>query len=148
VISFDTNVLVHAADRTGGERHRRAAELLERAMRAQHCLQPLQSLCEFFAVVTRKSGIQPLAAAAFVEAWGAAMTVEAATAQDLEAAMRAVVEHRLSFWDALFWATVRRAGVRLLVSEDFQDGRTLEGVRFVNPFAAHSDALIDREIPR
>jgi predicted nucleic acid-binding protein len=76
------------------------------------------------------------------------MTVEAAAIQDLDAAMRAVGEHRLSFWDAMLWATARRAGVRLLITEDLQDGRVLEGVRFVNPFAVHNDALIDREIPR
>jgi predicted nucleic acid-binding protein len=48
----------------------------------------------------------------------------------------------------MLWATVRRAGVRLLITEDLQDGRILEGVRFVDPFAAHNDALIEREIPR
>jgi len=117
-------------------------------MRLQNCIQSLQSFAEFFNVVTRKAGIDILAAAEFIEVWGDAMTVEAAAMQDIHTAMRAVREHRLSFWDALLWATVRRAGVGLLISEDFQDGRVLEGVRFVNPFAAHNDALIDREIPR
>jgi predicted nucleic acid-binding protein len=148
VIAFDSNVLVYAADRMAGERHRRAADLLERSMRLRNAIQPLQSLCEFFNVVTRKAGVERIAAAAIVEAWGAAMTVEAAAIQDLDAAMRAVGEHGLSFWDAMLWATARRAGVRLLITEDLQDGRVLEGVRFVNPFAAHNDALIDREIPR
>jgi predicted nucleic acid-binding protein len=38
----------------------------------------------------------------------------------------------------MLWATARRAGCRLIVTEDFQDGRELGGVRFVNPFG---DAL-------
>jgi predicted nucleic acid-binding protein len=148
LISFDANVLVYAADRLAGERHRRAADLLERSMRLQNCSQPLQSFAEFFNVVTRKAGVDALAAAAIIEVWGEAMTVEAAVMEDLHTAIRAVREHRLSFWDAMLWATIRRIGVRLLITEDLQDGRVLEGVRFVNPFAAHNDALIDQEIPR
>ena len=49
-------------------------------------------------------------------------------------AMAAVRDHGISFWDALLWATLRRAGCNLLVTEDLQDGRILGGVRFVNPF--------------
>ncbi len=74
------------------------------------------------------------------------MRVESARVEDLDAAMRAVFDHRFAFWDAMLWATVRRAGVRVLITEDFQDGRVLEGVRFINPFVRANDALIEREI--
>lgn len=50
------------------------------------------------------------------------------------AALTAVERYRLSFWDALIWATARDADVPVVLSEDFQDGREIEGVRFVNPF--------------
>jgi predicted nucleic acid-binding protein len=148
VISFDTNILVYAADRLAGERHRRAFVLLQRAMRRQICLQPLQSLTEFFHVVTRKSGVDPAAATTLIDSWIGAVTVEAADVKDLSSAMRAVREHRLAFWDAMLWATVRRAGVALMITEDFQDGRLLEGVRFANPFLPANDELIDRELSR
>jgi predicted nucleic acid-binding protein len=148
VISFDTNILVYAADRLAGERHRRAFELLQRAMRRQICLQPLQSFTEFFHVVTRKSGVDPAAATTLIDSWIGAVTVEAAEVADLTSAMRAVREYRLAFWDAMLWATVRRAGVLLMISEDFQDGRLLEGVRFANPFLPDNDELIDRELSR
>lgn len=49
-------------------------------------------------------------------------------------ALTAVEQYRLSFWDALVWATARDADVPVVLSEDFQDGREIEGVRFVNPF--------------
>lgn len=147
MISFDTNILVYAADAAAGERHRRAAELIERSIRRGNCVQALQSLCEFFSVVTRKSGIEPGAAAAFIEGWRAVTIVEAAVAADLSEAMRAVREHRLGFWDAMLWAIVRRAGVRILISEDFQDGRVLEGVKIGNPFAERNAALIERALP-
>ena len=50
------------------------------------------------------------------------------------AALSAVAQHGLSFWDALIWATAREAAVSVVFSEDFQHGRELEGVRFLNPF--------------
>ncbi|MEJ0071427.1 MAG: hypothetical protein WDO24_24820 [Pseudomonadota bacterium] len=34
-----------------------------------------------------------------------------------------------------------------LISEDFQDGRTLDGVRFVNPFNPTNDELVDTILP-
>ncbi len=48
--------------------------------------------------------------------------------------MTAVLRHGLTFWDAMLWATAKAAGVTVLLSEDFQHDRVLEGVRFRNPF--------------
>jgi predicted nucleic acid-binding protein len=145
VISFDSNILVYAADRAAGERHVAAVDLLERSIRRGNCIQTLQSLCEFFNVVT-KSGIQAGIAAAFVEGWLSVMLVEAATPADFGEAMRAVGVYRIGFWDAMLWATARRAGVRILFSEDFQDGQTIEGVRILNPFTPQNAAQIERSL--
>jgi predicted nucleic acid-binding protein len=60
--------------------------------------------------------------------------------------MNAVAEHSLSFWDAMIWATARRAGCRLLISEDGQDGRMLDGVTIVNPFAPLPSPLIEQAL--
>ena len=49
-------------------------------------------------------------------------------------AINAVNLHTLSFWDAMLWAVAREAGVTLLLSDDFQHDRILEGIRFCNPF--------------
>ena len=143
MISFDSNILAYAADPAAGERNLRSSDLLARAMRRQICTQALQSFCEFFSVVTRKTGVDAAAAAEMVAAWSAAVVVEPARPEDLDTAMRAVRDYRLSFWDAMLWATVRRAGVKLLISEDFQDGRSIEGVRVINPFLPSNQALID-----
>ena len=146
MISFDSNILVYAADRDAGERHEAAVDLLERSIRLGNCIQTLQSLCEFFSVVTRTFGIEASAAAAFVEGWRSVMLVEAATPDDLSQAMRAVALHRIGFWDAMLWATVRRAGVQTLLREDFQDGQTIEGVHILNPFAPHNASTIEQTL--
>ena len=52
--------------------------------------------------------------------------------------MAAVNEQKLSFRDAMLWATARQAGCSVIVSEDMQQGRRLGGVEFVNPFASET----------
>src|SRR5260221_11235223 len=66
--SFDTNILVYAADRTAGNRHAASIKLLASAVSGQAALND-QSLVEFLHVVTRKLK-QPLPdAAKLVQAW-------------------------------------------------------------------------------
>lgn len=43
--------------------------------------------------------------------------------------------HELSFWDALVVRSASAAGCGRLLSEDMQDGQTIDGVRIENPFA-------------
>jgi predicted nucleic acid-binding protein len=47
----------------------------------------------------------------------------------------------------MLWAAAQRAGVRHLLTEDLQDGFELAGVRFVNPFDAANNRLIDEILP-
>ncbi|GAB6063525.1 PIN domain-containing protein [Deferrisoma palaeochoriense] len=134
-VSLDTNILVYAVDRDAGERHERAAELVDQAVEWD-CVLPLQALCEFFSAATRKGKMPVEDAEAQVRDWMILFPVVPSDPSDLSRAMAAVARHSLSFWDALLWATVRRAGVRILYTENFQGGRELGGVQFVNPFAA------------
>lgn len=133
-LTVDTNVLVYAADRDAGPRHQTARALLARATHAD-CVLTLQALAEFFAVVTRKSGFSAPEAAVFVDSWHEMFTVVSATSTTLRQAMRVAEQHRLPFWDAMLWSISKESGCRYLLSEDFQTGRELGGVRFVNPFA-------------
>jgi predicted nucleic acid-binding protein len=66
---------------------------------------------------------------------------------DLSAALDAVKQHRLAFWDAMLWGAAQRAGVRHLLTEDLQDGFELADFRFVNPFDAANNRLIDEILP-
>jgi len=145
-IGFDTNILIYSAHADEGEKHRQAVALIARAVIAGRCILTLQALGEFYHATTRKLRFPPETAYGYVSRWQAAVPVQQASPEDLAAAHAAVTGHGLSFWDALIWATSRRAGVSLLLSEDFQHGRTLDGVTFANPFQPETAALIDREI--
>jgi predicted nucleic acid-binding protein len=134
-VTLDSNILVYSLDRDAGERHRVALDLVERAADLD-CVLTLQALAEFFAVVTRKAGMPVADAAAQITDWQMVFEVRAAAAQTLSRAIAAVSDHRLAFWDAMLWACAKEAGCKVIFSEDFQHGRTLEGVRFLNPFIA------------
>ncbi len=72
------------------------------------------------------------------------MAVPAVTLLVVLDAGRGVRDHRLSYFDAQLWATARLNQIPLVLSEDFTHGRTLEGVRFLNPFEpAFSPAALD-----
>jgi predicted nucleic acid-binding protein len=43
----------------------------------------------------------------------------------------------------MIWATAKRHGCRLLISEDGQAGRVLGGVTIVNPFAVSAAAELE-----
>ena len=148
MISFDTNVLVYATAARADARVSRAQDLLARAMRATTSILLLQSLAEFSTVAIRKARIPAKAVKTTIEAWRAVLPVHSADDSDLVLALEAVRAHRLPFWDAMLWASARRAGVRHMLSEDFQDGFDLQGVTFINPFNPENNPLIDRLLPR
>lgn len=144
-LSFDSNVLVYTADRLD-HRHARAVEVVARAALAD-CVLSVQSVAEFYHVVTRKRMVPAEEAQAQVDDMLESfpgISCDSATLRDAVAAAR---RHGLTFWDAMLWATVRAAGCRILFTEDLQDGRELEGVRFVNPFDAANDRIIDLVLP-
>lgn len=137
--TLDTNVLVYAVDRRAGAKHDQARALLPRAA-ASACILTVQALAEFFHATTRKRLLEPARASAFVFDWLEVFEVTAADRHALVDAMNGVREHRLSFWDAVLWATARQAGCVALLTEDQQHGRYLGGVQFIDPFRP-SDSL-------
>lgn len=137
----DSNVLVYAYDRSEPENQRQALPVLTRLADTGTRVLTTQVLSEFFNTVTRKlpCPLSPTDAAArlynFLIIWP---VIELTGAIILEAT-RGVNDHQLNFWDAQIWAAAKLSGVDVVLSEDFNVGAEIEGVRFVNPFAADFD---------
>jgi predicted nucleic acid-binding protein len=148
MVSFDTNVLVYATASISDAKVMRARDVIARAMRASASVLLLQTLAEFSNVAIRKGRIPVNDIRRTIDAWCAVLPIQAADESDLLAALEAVRAHRLAFWDAMLWASARRAGVRHLLTEDLQDGFVLQGVTFVNPFNQENDQLIDELLPQ
>jgi predicted nucleic acid-binding protein len=98
-------------------------------------------------VAIRKAGIEVDAVRTTLDPGERCCLCRALRDDDLSAAFDAVKKHRLAFWDAMLWGAAQRAGVRHLLTEDLQDGFELAGVRFVNPFEAANNRLIDEILP-
>lgn len=144
ILAFDTNILVYAVDQlASAERREKAQALLDRAAKAGIGFLSSQALVEFHAVVTRKRRGTAQELIDQIELWGQLFTVAGPSFEDVIIATKAHRDHGLSIWDAMIWSVSRRAGAGMLLSEDFQDGRVLDGVRFVNPFNPANDPLID-----
>ena len=135
---LDTSTLVYSADTDAGRRHERAKKIIEHAFDCD-CILPFQVLAEFMRVATRKKFLAPDEARGIVTEYAGIFRVVHADTHSLLAADAAVREHNLSFWDAMIWAVARKAGCSALITEDMQDGRTLDGVTFLNPFAPDAD---------
>ncbi len=133
---FDTNILVYADDKRASAKQNVAIELIERHRQARTGVVSLQVLQEYFATVTRKLNVDSSLARL------ARRKVEILSEFDVftprvEDVLAAIDLHRLhgfSFWDGLILRSAKQAGCRVLLSEDFQDGREIDGIRVVNPF--------------
>ena len=132
----DSNVLVYAFDEAAGDRHDAAAALIEQAWETRLGVLSTQVLQEFYHVVTHrlKRRLEPQAARQAVEAFSL-WHVEVVRVETILRASAIAERYHLSFWDGLIVAAAAQAGAKTLVSEDFQDGARLAGVRVRNPFA-------------
>lgn len=133
-ILIDTNVLVYAFDARDAEKAERAERVLADLRTNRSGFLSVQSLAEFMNSA-RKLGISPRNAAAYVEFYAALFTVLNMTTQIVLEAARGVREHQLAYYDAQIWASARLNQIAVIFSEDFRDGATIEGVRFVNPLS-------------
>ena len=130
---FDTNVLIYADDKAAPAKQRRALELVAEHRRARTGVVSLQVLQEYFVTVTRKLHVDPAIARRKVELL-AEFHVAAPDVSDILAAIDLYRLHSLSFWDALIVRSAKQSGCTVLLSEDMQHARNLDGLHIFNPF--------------
>ena len=137
----DTNVLVYAYDHSDRVKQERAFEVLDRLASSARAVLSAQILSEFFVVVTRKipDPLPMREAVRSVENYLRAWPVLTVTPPLIYEALRGTEQNRMNYWDALVWATAKLNQIPVILSEDFKDGRVLEGVQFLNPFARDLD---------
>ena len=135
-VLLDTNLLVYAyVTNPSDSRVKKAKEVFERCATIRNAFVSVQNLAEFSSVCLGEVKPQvPIAeilrALSGIET---AFGVVVPSAGTVRTALLAVERHQLSFWDAMIWATAKENGIERVLSEDFSDGRAIEGVRFENP---------------
>jgi predicted nucleic acid-binding protein len=142
-VLIDTNVLVYAHQPAEAIKYARAVSAVEALTDAGLGRLSTQVLGEFVSATTR--GRRPILAVG--DALGqVALLADALPVLDVTRlivleAVRGVRQHRLSYYDAQIWATARLNQVPTIFTEDFEDGRRLEGVQFVNPLVPGFDLI-------
>lgn len=131
---LDTNILLYSISTDPREASKRAIaiELLDREGGAVS----VQVLQEFYVQATRTDREDSLPhdiAAGLIEAW-MRFAVQENTVDLMKHAIAIRAAHGLSCWDSAIVAAACAQGCRELWTEDLAHGRSMEGVRIVNPF--------------
>ena len=133
-ILVDTNLLVYAYDPRDEAKNERAQQVLQRLRRSRRGVISVQSLAEFMRA-SQKLAMSPDKALRIVQAFALSWPILNLTPALVLEAGRGVSQYTLAYYDAQIWAAARLNQIGVIFSEDFNPGSTLEGVRFVNPFA-------------
>jgi predicted nucleic acid-binding protein len=145
MVSFDTNILVYATLSAPLAKTHRARDLLVCGMRTGSCILLLQTLAEFSSVAIRKAGNKGRRSPKTIDAWRAVLPVQGTEDDDLSAALCGEKSPAgVLGCDVMGRST---AGRRSPSASSIQDGFELAGVRFVNPFEAANNRLIDEVLP-
>lgn len=132
---LDTNVLVYAFT-SGDARHGRAAALVEAGG-----IVSVQVLNEFANVARRKLGRDWNDIEQALDDLGTLLEDPLPITLDLQRdGLDIARRYGCQLYDALILAAARKAGCQMLLTEDMQDGQTIDGVVIRNPFVGAGSA--------
>jgi len=134
-VLIDTNILVYAHQPSEAVKYERALRTIDTLMASGLGRLSAQILGEFLSATTR--GRRPILtiqdSLRQATLLSDALPVFDQTRLIVLEAGRGVHEHQLSYFDAQIWATARLNQVPTIFTEDFTNGRRVEGVQFLNP---------------
>ena len=143
MISLDTNILVYAADRSAGDHHLAAREIVRAASESGAALTE-QSLLEFFNASTRKARLSARDAVTVVRKLLGTFSLLVPPVTIVDDVLSLLSRHKLEVWDARILAVCSAHGCEYLLSEDMQDGAIYGGVTVLNPFKPGNQPLLER----
>lgn len=137
-VLLDTNILVYLFDSNSPAKQQQAKRVVDHILRTKIGCISAQNLAEFLQVSTHKLSPPLSWTEAFIQAeyFSRMFPIYELTLMVILEAARGARDYGLAYYDAQIWASARLNQVTVIFSEDFSDGQALEGVRFVNPFAA------------
>ena len=132
-VFVDTNIFLYADDKAARTKRVRARTVLSELIRTRRAVVSTQVMQEYFVAAIKKLGLAPERARIRVERLNR-LDVVLIRPELILGAIDLCRLHALSFWDALVVRSASAAGCGRLLSEDMQDGQTIDGVRIENPF--------------
>ncbi len=131
----DTNILVYLYDSKDLQKQAAAKLTFVDLVQSKSAVISPQVLAEFYSATTRKSRslLTPEEAGDRIHMFNSLCEVVPLTGMISLEAVRGVQTYKFSFWDAQIWATAKLNQIPTVLSEDFNVGAEIEGVRFLNP---------------
>ena len=136
---IDTNILLYRYDIKNPIKQQRVKVVLDKLIESGNGCLSVQVLSEFSQVAIRKFQLPFSNIQNHLEECLQVFRIFPVTAGVVLEAVRGVRDYRLAYFDAQIWASAKLNQVPIILSEDFNAGSTLEGVRFVNPFDSSFD---------
>ncbi|MBL0923753.1 MAG: PIN domain-containing protein [Sphingomonadaceae bacterium] len=142
MIAFDTNILIYSvSSEDPSDRHSKSFDLIAAAAPVGGVV-PLQVIGEFLNVCRQKKIVAPQYALKRADEFLGGFECPETRPTDLLAAFGLAERMLLQYFDALIVGIARRAGARILLSEDMHDGLEIDGLRIVNPFVGANETLL------
>ena len=140
-VALDSNVLIYAELEPESAKGKRAAELI--LLAARDGVIPVQVFGEYLRFVQRRVPAMFEEAVKQATVYQAAFLTPPTTGAVIAKASEMARDHGLQLWDCVVCVAALDAGARVLLTEDMQDGRSLNGLRLLNPFAPVNDEAIE-----
>jgi predicted nucleic acid-binding protein len=141
--SFDTNILIYAADVRAGDKHHLARDMVRRAVRDRRGAIGEQNVMEFLYAASRKLPISFNEAVDYVTNLLAVFDLLLAKSDVIDRTLQLVARYRLSIWDARMVAVCAEHDCVVLFSEDMQDRGHYGGVRVINPLRGANREIVE-----
>jgi predicted nucleic acid-binding protein len=139
-VFVDSNIFIYSVDLADPEKQRASQSWLAELWTSGNGRISFQVLQEFYSEVCQKDPAAREAARAAIRdllAWNPVPV----NAEILDRSWEIQDRYQLSFWDSLIVAAAKSASCCYLLTEDLQDGQSLDGLLVVSPFT-HDPASI------
>jgi predicted nucleic acid-binding protein len=136
--TIDCNILVYALDSGTPEKHRIASDLMIRAAMLDAVLTS-QVLAEFLNVIRRKYPAHLDSALEQAKRWVTLFPVGATSAEHVLKGAAFAERYRLQLWDSIIWQVASDMHAAVFLSEDLQDGLSVDGMTVIDPFNPGND---------
>jgi predicted nucleic acid-binding protein len=136
-VFLDTNILFYAYDISSGSKHDVARNIVADLWNLRTGVLSIQVLQEMFINVTKKIP-KPLDIKTTRDIVLDFLLWEVVDndGELMLAAMDVQMKYHYAFWDSLIIAAAIKSGASILMTEDLNNGRIIEGVLIKNPFVA------------
>lgn len=133
-VFVDTNILVYAVDRNDPKSRKVSRDALRRLAKDSCGVISTQVLQEFYVVLTRRLGIEPLIAKGILHSYEN-FEVVLIDPPLIKEAIDCSVLNKISFWDALIVVAAESAKCEKIWTEDLNPGQTINGILIEDPLA-------------